>query len=77
MTDPHTPGQTPPRSDSDRWAPWWVYLVVLLGANYLRAFLMADVPLPPPATAAIALGQAGLLFIVVTAVWRMTRATSP
>jgi hypothetical protein len=61
---------------SNRWAPWWLYVTVLLGANYLRAYRMLDSSLPEPINAAIAVGQAALLFVIVTAIWRASRRRS-
>lgn len=55
-----------------RWAPWWLYLIVLLGANYLRASLMPVGTVPEPVVVVIALAQATVLFLVVTALWRLT-----
>lgn len=70
MTNNPTPNRT---ATSTKWAPWWVYLIVLLGANYLRAYLMPAGTLPEPVIVAIALVQAAVLFVIVTAIWRETR----
>ncbi|MPV37266.1 hypothetical protein [Georgenia subflava] len=66
--DPRTPADRP-----GRWAPWWIYLVVLLGANYLRSWLMPVGTVPEVAVVAIGLAQAAVLFVVVTALWRVAR----
>lgn len=58
-----------------KWAPWWIYLIVLLGANYVRSYFLPGGSMPLPVTAAIALGQAALLFLIVTALWRATHRT--
>ena len=55
-----------------RWAPWWLYLLVLLGANYLRASVMPVGTVPEPVVVVIALAQATVLFLVITALWRLT-----
>lgn len=60
-------------STSQRWAPWWIYLIVLLGANYLRSMVLPGDSLPLPATVAIAVGQAAILFVIATAIWRLAR----
>lgn len=57
-------------SDTSRWAPWWLYLIVLAGANYLRSHLLPMQDSPTVMVVAIAGGQAALLFFVVTALWR-------
>ncbi|MFC4553873.1 hypothetical protein [Georgenia faecalis] len=62
-----------PSPISPQWAPWWIYLVVLLGANYLREGLFPTGHLPVPVAVVIALGQAAVLFTLVTAIWRWTR----
>ncbi len=74
MTDPsrHDPSHRDARgpAPSRRWAPWWLYLVILLGANYARNGLVSTDSLPVPIVVVIALAQAGLLFLLITAVWR-------
>lgn len=27
-------------SERSRWAPWWLYVIVILGANYIRQVVM-------------------------------------
>lgn len=58
---------------SKAWAPWWIYLMVLLGANYLRIYLLSGSGLSVPVGAIIAIVQAAILFVLVTAIWRTTR----
>ncbi|NDK91502.1 hypothetical protein GYA93_18240 [Gordonia desulfuricans] len=72
MADPQRPTSSPPAT-SQKWAPWWIYLIVLLGANYLRAYTLPGDSLTLPATVAIAVGQAAVLFVIVTAIWRFMR----
>lgn len=76
------PSQQPPGPEampdrrpvvSTRWPPWWIYLVVLLGANHLRAGLMPVGTVPEPVVVVIALVQAAALFTIVTAAWRYMR----
>lgn len=71
MTGSHHAG--PPSHPRSQWAPWWLYVGVLLGANYLRAFLMSGADLPTVAVIAVALGQAAVLAVVITAIWRIAR----
>ncbi len=74
MTDPdrpdHVSGQV---ASAQKWAPWWIYLIVLLGANYARNYFLPGSSLPPPLIAAIGIGQAALLFVTITAIWRFSR----
>lgn len=63
---------TPPTVTS-RWAPWWLYLIILLPANYLRDHLMSGHDVPPVVSVIAAVGQAFLLFVVITALWRASR----
>lgn len=74
MTDPRHPQPTANRPErSQRWAPWWIYLIVLLGANSIRNHFLPGDALPLPATVGIAIGQAATLFVIVTAIWRLSR----
>ncbi|QWF22210.1 hypothetical protein KM427_00195 [Nocardioides sp. LMS-CY] len=74
MTEPqgHEPASNQPTT-SAKWAPWWIYLIVLLGANYARSAVLPGDSLPLPAIVAIAVGQAAVLFVIITAIWRVTR----
>jgi membrane protein implicated in regulation of membrane protease activity len=57
---------------NDRWAPWWVYVIAIAGANYLR-----QVVVPTGRTAvdvALFAGVAVVVAIVVTAAFRATRS---
>lgn len=71
-----TPTGQGPRPQEPRWAPWWVYLIVLLGANYLRASLLPGDVFPTAVTVAIAAAQAAVLFTIVTIVWRVSTRSS-
>ncbi|MGY4720612.1 hypothetical protein [Naumannella huperziae] len=64
------------RATSGRWAPWWIYLIVLLGTNYLRSYFLPGGSMPLAVTAAIAIGQAVVLFVIITAIWRATRRSA-
>ncbi len=32
------------RTNSPAWAPWWIYVVVIVGANLLKQQLLQDQP---------------------------------
>ncbi|MEV4494347.1 hypothetical protein AB0J84_01385 [Micromonospora arborensis] len=51
-----------------KWAPWWIYVPVILGSNYVKQYLVQD--LPVAVNAAITLVLVGTLFLVITVVYR-------
>ncbi|CAO5150459.1 conserved hypothetical protein [Frankia sp. AiPs1] len=51
-----------------RWAPWYVYVVIIVGANLAKQKLIEDFPVV--ANAAITLALVGVLFLLITAVYR-------
>ena len=60
-----------PRAETARWAPWWVYVVSIAGANYLRQVIV-----PTGRTAldvALFAAVVVVVAVVVTAVFRTTR----
>lgn len=61
--------QTQP-STHNRWAPWWVYLLIILGANYLRQVILPFGTVPEWADVIIALSISGTLFVLITALHR-------
>jgi hypothetical protein len=54
---------------STRWAPWWIYFVIIVGANSLRRAVVADGG-APAVRAVVALAFSATLFIVLTVVYR-------
>ncbi|GAB3496594.1 hypothetical protein [Amycolatopsis cihanbeyliensis] len=57
------------RGEADgRWAPWYVYVVPIVGVNLLKQQLVED--LPTVANVAVTAGIIGLLILVITAVYR-------
>ena len=66
MMEPEPPEQdmTPPR-----WAPWWTYLVIILGANSVRRALVGDAG-SPTLGVVVALAIAATLFTIITVVYR-------
>ena len=65
--------QSPEHQRTSRWAPWWVYVVVILGANYLRQLVLPFGTVPEWADVLLAVGLAAVLVIVITAVHRAIR----
>ncbi len=68
---PSEPGSQQSR-ESSRWAPWWVYLIVILGGNYLRQATMPVGTVPEWAVGLIVAAISATLFVLVTAVHRAT-----
>ncbi len=60
----------PPAS---RWAPWWWYAVVILGVNYLRQLVVPVGTVPEWAVVVIVLATSAVLFVAVTAAYRVSR----
>lgn len=59
--------------EQSKWAPWWVYLIVILGANYLRQAIMPAGTVPEQAVVLIVAAISVALFVIITAVHRATR----
>jgi hypothetical protein len=67
----------PPKGPVDRsgpWAPWWWYLVAILGANYLRQLVMPVGTVSEWAVVLIVVAMSAVLFVVVTWVHRATQS---
>lgn len=64
---------TPTERGTDRWAPWWAYLVPILGLNYVRQLVLPFGTLPEIVDVVLALSIAGVLFVLITAGYRATR----
>ena len=54
---------------STKWAPWWAYVVIIVGANYLRRAVVADGG-GPAVRVVVALAFSAALFIIITVVFR-------
>ena len=54
---------------STKWAPWWIYLVIIVGANSLRRAVSVDGG-APAVRVVVALAVSAVLFIMITAVHR-------
>ncbi len=63
--------------ETNRWAPWWVYLVVILGVNSLRQVVMPAGTLPEWAVVLIALVSSAFLFGAITVVYRASGRSDP
>ncbi|GGN10199.1 hypothetical protein FHR83_003277 [Actinoplanes campanulatus] len=57
--------------ENSRWAPWWVYVVIIAGANYGKQHYAEDLPIP--VNAAITIALVTTLFLAITAVYRGLR----
>jgi hypothetical protein len=70
---PHVEGgiMNAKRQTDGRWAPWWVYVVIIVPANYVKQYVVEDWPVG--ANVAITLVLVGLLFFGITAVYRQRR----
>ena len=66
MTKQQLQGQP---STSTRWAPWWAYLVIIVGANYLRRAVLPDGG-TPALRVVVALTVSPILFVVITVIYR-------
>ena len=53
-----------------QWAPWWAYVSVILGVNYLRQAVMPVGTVPEWAVVPIVLGMSAALFVAITAIYR-------
>ncbi len=60
--------RTQPKTTT-KWAPWWVYFVVIVGTNYLRRAAFPDGS-SPAIRVAIALAFSAALFVFITLVYR-------
>jgi hypothetical protein len=54
---------------SAKWAPWWIYVVIIVGANYLRRAVAVDGG-GPAMRVIIALAVSAVLFVAITVVYR-------
>jgi hypothetical protein len=53
-----------------KWAPWWVYLVLIVGANYLRRAALPDGS-THTLRVALALAVSAALFVIITIAYRV------
>ena len=54
---------------STKWAPWWLYLVIIVGANYLRRAVLPDGS-TPATRVVVALAVSAVLFLAITIIYR-------
>lgn len=55
-----------------KWAPWYVYVVLIVGANLVKQSLMNG--MPAAANIAVTVVLAGAIFIGITVVYRAMSA---
>ena len=61
------------RKPTTKWAPWWWYVIPILGMNYVRQGLMPVGTVPEWAVVLIALAISTVLFIGITYAYRSSR----
>ena len=54
------------------WAPWWIYLAVIVSANYLRRAVLPESSVHAP-DVLVAITFSVLLFAVITIAYRAAR----
>jgi hypothetical protein len=59
---------SPENEGNNKWAPWWIYVVIIVGCNYAKQYLVRD--LPVAVNAAITIVLVGVLFVGITAIYR-------
>ncbi|WP_049557527.1 hypothetical protein [Nonomuraea sp. SBT364] len=51
-----------------RWAPWYIYVVLIVGGNYVKQSFLEDAPVVVNVIATVIVAAA--VFVLVTAVYR-------
>jgi len=69
---PNTDQQLRQKSGS-KWAPWWWYVIPILGVNYVRQGVMPVGTVPEWAVVLIVLAISSVLFVGITYVYRSSR----
>jgi hypothetical protein len=67
VVEQRQPREPAPRSTT--WAPWWIYLVAIVGANAVRRAVVGDLG-APAVRVVVALAFSAALFVAVTAIHR-------
>lgn len=57
-----------------RWAPWWVYVILIVGANLIKQYFIGG-KVSDVVNVAITVAMVGVLILVITAVYRSMFAT--
>ena len=65
---------SPEEQEGSKWAPWWVYVVIIVGCNYVKQYLVQDLAVAVNAVITVVL--AGSLFLAITAVYRSTKGAA-
>ncbi|MCA2228797.1 hypothetical protein [Nonomuraea aurantiaca] len=56
-------------TENDRkWAPWYIYVVLIIGGNYVKQRFLEDAPVVINVIATVIVAAA--IFVVITAVYR-------
>ena len=55
-----------------KWAPWWWYVIPILGVNYMRQGLMPVGTVPEWAVVLIVLAVSAALFVAITYAYRVS-----
>ncbi|MFC4116288.1 hypothetical protein [Nonomuraea zeae] len=51
-----------------KWAPWYIYVVLIIGGNYIKQSFLEDAPVVINVIATVIVAAA--IFILITAVYR-------
>ncbi|MFJ6671335.1 hypothetical protein ACIQMJ_09545 [Actinosynnema sp. NPDC091369] len=62
------------KADDGRWAPWWVYVVLIVGCNLIKQYFIGG-KVSDVANVAITVAMVGALIFAITAVYRSMVAT--
>ena len=57
------------KANDGRWAPWWVYVVLIVGCNLIKQYFIGG-KVSDVANFAITVAMVGALIFVITAVYR-------
>ena len=69
LQDPNQTDSPTQRTMSAKWAPWWIYVVIIVGVNYLRRAVVVDGG-GPVVRIVVALALSAVLFVTITVVYR-------
>ncbi|MGW4094117.1 hypothetical protein [Nocardia sp. NPDC004750] len=62
------------KANDGRWAPWWVYVVVIVVANLIKQHFIGG-KVPDVANVAITVVMIGALIFLITAAYRLMSAS--
>lgn len=61
---------------NNRWAPWWLYVVLIVAGNWARQAVLPPDTVPTWGNATLALATAATLFVLITVLHRVLRRPS-